>query len=244
MEKAELMLALKSWCHGEGLDETHALMVIIPEEVEISERNPSNYQAFRTCACAWKEFQPKTKQTNGLLQKYRDCQGRELCPQVVSSDGGEAWPIIIIGGSPAATEEFNSKLEGPLQAEGKTMEDVKSLFPSAPPPTNSTESILRAIGELLDKTIKPADGASYYWLCKFSGTLPTPSGEEPLDQWLEQGWLTVEETEYSDREKRHRLIGSLKGPTLGIIKAVQCSNPDANPKECLEALKSAFGSAE
>jgi len=54
----------------------------------------------------------------------------------------------------------------------------------------------------------------------------------------------VEETECSDREKRRRLIGSLKGPALEIVKAVRHANPDASAKECLEALESAFGSAE
>lgn len=54
----------------------------------------------------------------------------------------------------------------------------------------------------------------------------------------------VEETECSDGEKRRRLIGSLKGPALKIVKAVRHANRDATPKECLEALASAFGSAE
>lgn len=78
----------------------------------------------------------------------------------------------------------------------------------------------------------------------FSGALPTPPSEEPFDHWLEQAWLMVEETEFSDREKRRRLIGSLKGPALEIIKAVWHVNPDASPSKCLEALESAFGSAE
>uniref|UniRef100_A0A8P4G264 Paraneoplastic antigen Ma-like C-terminal domain-containing protein n=1 Tax=Dicentrarchus labrax TaxID=13489 RepID=A0A8P4G264_DICLA len=124
------------------------------------------------------------------------------------------------------------------------MEDLKSLFPSASPPTSSTESILRAVGDLLDKTTKPADGGSYGRLRMFSGALPTPPGEKPFDHCLEQAWLMVEESECSDREKRRRLIGSLKGPALEIVKAVRHANTDASPKECLEALESAFGSAE
>ena len=96
----------------------------------------------------------------------------------------------------------------------------------------------------MDKTSKPADGGSYGRLRIFSGALPTPPGEEPFDHWLEQAWLMVEETECSDREKRRRLIGSLKGPALEIVKAVRHANPDASAKECLEALESAFGSAE
>ena len=54
----------------------------------------------------------------------------------------------------------------------------------------------------------------------------------------------VEETECCDREKRRRLIGSLKGPALEIVKAVRHANPDTSPKECFEALESVLGSAE
>uniref|UniRef100_A0A671U8K0 Uncharacterized protein n=1 Tax=Sparus aurata TaxID=8175 RepID=A0A671U8K0_SPAAU len=36
MEKTQLVSELKRWCRGGGLDETHALMTIVPEDVEIS----------------------------------------------------------------------------------------------------------------------------------------------------------------------------------------------------------------
>ncbi|XP_060792615.1 paraneoplastic antigen Ma1 homolog [Neoarius graeffei] len=200
------------------------MRLIIPEDVEISEVED-------------------TLET--IKSLGRETVKEESVPiEVVSIDGGEAWPVIIMGEAQAAAEEFKSKLKGLLQAEGKTMEDLKSLFPSASPPTSSTESILHTVGDLLDKTTKPTDGGSYGQLHMFSGALPTPPGEEPFDHWLEQAWLMVEETECSDREKRRRLIESLKGPTLEIVKAVRHTNPDTSPNECLEALESAFGSAE
>ena len=37
---------------------------------------------------------------------------------------------------------------------------------------------------------------------------------------------------------------SLKGPALEIAKAVHTSNPDATPAKYLDALESAFGTAE
>ncbi|XP_040898696.1 paraneoplastic antigen Ma1 homolog [Toxotes jaculatrix] len=54
----------------------------------------------------------------------------------------------------------------------------------------------------------------------------------------------VEESECSDREKKRQLMESLKGPALEIVKAVRARNPDANPAKYLEALDSAFGTAE
>lgn len=55
----------------------------------------------------------------------------------------------------------------------------------------------------------------------FSGILPIPAGEESLDHWLEQARLMFEECDRSDREKRQRIVESLKGPALEIIQAVR-----------------------
>ncbi|XP_039657908.1 paraneoplastic antigen Ma2 homolog [Perca fluviatilis] len=218
-------------------------MTVVPEDVEISEVEETlgTIKSLGRVRVRGRNFSARLNQRMVLCESKETVQEESVPTEVVPIDGGEAWPVIIIGGAPAAAEEFNSKLKGLLQAEGKTMEDLKSLFPSTPPPTSSTESILRAVGDLLEKTTKPADGGSYGRLRMFSGALPTPPGEEPFDHWLEQAWLMMEETECSDREKRRRLIGSLKGPTIEIVKAVRHANPDASPKE---ALESAFGSAE
>ncbi|KAJ8348558.1 hypothetical protein SKAU_G00271470 [Synaphobranchus kaupii] len=246
MERAELVSELKSWCRGEGLDETHALMTIVPEDVEITkvEETLQTVKCLGRVRVRGRNFSERLNRRMVLCESRETVKVESVPPEVVPSDGGEPWPIIIMGDAQATAEEFNDKLKGLLQAEGKTMEDLKSLFLSAPLPTSSTESILRAVGDLLDKTTKPSDGGSYCRLRMFSGALPTPPGEEPFDHWLEQAWLMVEETECSDREKRRRLMGSLKGPALEIVKAVRHANPDASPKECLEALESAFGSAE
>lgn len=246
MEKTELASELKRWCRGEGLDESHALMTIVPEEVEISEVEETleTIKSLGRVRVRGRNFSARLNQRMVLCETKETVQEERVPSEVLPVKGGEMWPVIIIGQAQTAAEEFNSKLKGLLQAEGKTMEDLKSLFPSTPPPTTSTESIIRAVGDLLEKTTKPADGGSYGRLRMFSGALPTPPGEEPFDHWLEQAWLLVEETEGSDREKRRRLIGSLKGPALEIVKAARQINPDVSPKECLEALESAFGSAE
>uniref|UniRef100_A0A3Q2SPC9 Uncharacterized protein n=1 Tax=Fundulus heteroclitus TaxID=8078 RepID=A0A3Q2SPC9_FUNHE len=246
MEKSELVSELKCWCRGEALDQTHSLMTIVPEDVEISEveERLGTIKSLGRVRVRGRNFSARLNRRMVLCECKESVNEERVPSEVVAMDGGEAWPVIIIGKAQAAAEEFNSKLQGLLHSEGKTMEDLKSLFPSTPPPTSSTESILRAVGDFLDKTSKPADGGSYGRLRIFSGTLPTPPGEEPFDHWLEQAWLMVEETEYSDREKRRRLIGSLKGPALEIVKAIRHANSDASAKECLEALESAFGSAE
>uniref|UniRef100_A0A8C1PA13 Paraneoplastic antigen Ma-like C-terminal domain-containing protein n=1 Tax=Cyprinus carpio TaxID=7962 RepID=A0A8C1PA13_CYPCA len=36
----------------------------------------------------------------------------------------------------------------------------------------------------------------------------------------------------------------LKGPALAVLKAVRTADPEVSPARCLEAIESAFGSAE
>jgi len=54
----------------------------------------------------------------------------------------------------------------------------------------------------------------------------------------------VEETDGSDKDKRRKIMESLKGPALEVIKVIRLSDPDVTPVKCLEALESAFGLAE
>lgn len=54
----------------------------------------------------------------------------------------------------------------------------------------------------------------------------------------------VEESGGSPKDKRRKIMESLKGPALEVIRAVRLSDPDVTPEKCLEALESAFGLAE
>lgn len=54
----------------------------------------------------------------------------------------------------------------------------------------------------------------------------------------------VEESDCSAKEKRRHIMESLKGPALGVVKAVRNADPEVSPVQCLEAIESAFGSAE
>ncbi|KAK0137369.1 Paraneoplastic antigen Ma1 [Merluccius polli] len=78
----------------------------------------------------------------------------------------------------------------------------------------------------------------------FSGTLPTPAGEEALEHWLEQARLMVEESDCSIKEKRRRIMECLRGPALSVVKAVRTAEANVTPSKCLDAIESAFGAAE
>uniref|UniRef100_A0AAR2IZA6 CCHC-type domain-containing protein n=1 Tax=Pygocentrus nattereri TaxID=42514 RepID=A0AAR2IZA6_PYGNA len=81
---------------------------------------------------------------------------------------------------------------------------------------------------------------AYRRLRTFSGVVPTPPGEEQLDSWLEQAHLMVETSERPDKEKRMRILESLKGPASEVAQAVRFNDPDATPQEYIDALENAF----
>uniref|UniRef100_A0A3B4FPR7 Paraneoplastic antigen Ma-like C-terminal domain-containing protein n=1 Tax=Pundamilia nyererei TaxID=303518 RepID=A0A3B4FPR7_9CICH len=108
-----------------------------------------------------------------------------------------------------------------LQNEGKTLEDIQGLHTHGGEVDDNSEAIIRAVSELMVRTNKQPESHPYRCLRTFSRVSPTPAGEEALDTWLEQATLLVDEGECSDKEKRRRILESLKGPALEIIQAMQ-----------------------
>lgn len=247
-----LVTELKRWCRGEGLEEHKALMVLVPENVDIAHTEAilETVKCFGRVRVRGRMFNTSLSRIMALCESKEDLTGVNVPTEVLDDVSEEKWPIITIN-NPTPVDDFTVKLKTLLDAEGKTLEDLKGLLPQpttqrshSTPPLNSTESILQAVGDLFEKTNKPQAEGGYRRLRLFSGNLPVPPNEDPFDHWLEQAWLMVEESECTEREKRRRLMESLKGPALEIVKSVRDSNTESTPAEYLEALESAFGPAE
>uniref|UniRef100_A0A3Q3ERK8 Uncharacterized protein n=1 Tax=Kryptolebias marmoratus TaxID=37003 RepID=A0A3Q3ERK8_KRYMA len=226
-----------------------SLLVMVPEEVEIAkiEKTLETIKCLGRVRVRGRQFHTSLS-CRMVLCECRENVPRENAPKEVQElDSGQRWPIVTLDRD-AASDDFAQKVKSLLDTEGKTMEDIQNLVSSSTPPrhnsdlpVNSTESILQAVGDLLEKTRKPQAEGGYRCLRLFSGNLPVPPSEEPFDHWLEQAWLMVEESDCTDKEKRCRLMESLKGPALEIAKSVRESNPEAGPDEYLEALESQPG---
>uniref|UniRef100_A0A672HLD9 Uncharacterized protein n=1 Tax=Salarias fasciatus TaxID=181472 RepID=A0A672HLD9_SALFA len=250
-DRTELAAELKRWCRGEGLEEAKALMVLVPEDVEVADIE----ETLHTIKCLGRVrvrgrlFHTSLSRLMVLCECKEDVPKDNAPKEVLNLNSGESWQIITLS-EPTTTDDFTMKLRTLLNAEGKTLEDLQGLLPttrppqSSHPPANSTESILQAVGDLLEKMHKPQTEGGYRRLRLFSGNLPVPPNEETFEHWLEQAWLMVEESDCSDKEKRRRLMESLKGPALEMAQSVRDSDSEASPAEYLEALESAFGSAE
>ncbi|KAI3374517.1 hypothetical protein L3Q82_021004 [Scortum barcoo] len=177
-----------------------------------------------------RNFSQKLNLLTVLCECREKVDSRKVPSEVLPEGKTETWNLVMVSEEADVVEEPQCSPEG--RVAGATV-------------GGSPESIIRAVGDLLTKMEKPSgESSSYRRLRLFSGALPTPAGEEALEHWLEHARLMVEESDCSAKEKRRRIMECLKGPALAVMKAARDSDPEVSPAQCLDAIESAFGSAE
>lgn len=242
-------LDLVNWCRGEGVDVTHALLIYgVPEHitVDVIEETAETIKALGKGRVRGKMFHSQHQSLMVLCECREAIDPTTIPPAVMPIMGGSVWNTVhgIVDQNNDSAGDFTEKLLTLLQQEGKTMDDIQRLCGPSIAANSSPESIIRTVGDVWGRTNKPPESNAYRRLRTFSGITPTPTGEECLDSWLEQAKFLVEESECSVKEKRRRILESLKGPALEIIQAVRMSEPDASPMEYIHALDSIFGTSE
>ncbi|CAL9683279.1 unnamed protein product [Knipowitschia caucasica] len=179
---------LKKWCRGEALDESHALLTVVPENTDVAliEKTLQSIKCIGRVRVRGRMLSDTDNNVLVLCECRETVTVEEVPPEVLAPEGLTTWPIITAKDTSEAEEDFNVKLKALLEAEGKTLGDVQALFTEPQQPTSSAEMLIRAATDLLDKTSKPAsESGGYRRLRIFSGTVPTPAGEERFDHWLE-----------------------------------------------------------
>lgn len=239
---------LIEWCEGLGVNLSHAFVLSgVPPDAEVSdiEELAQTVKVFGRVRVRGEKYHSQMQCKIVLCECRQPVSPDHTPPEIRSVRGELPWKIILLTNRDTETPQFSDKIRKLLQEEGKTMDDVRALFSKEPLHGSSPDSIIRAVGDLLEKTMRPSsDNTVFRRLRTFSGTIPTPPGEESLEHWLAQARLMVEECTGSNREKRTRIVESLKGPALDIIQAVRLNEPEATPSDYLTALENAFGTPE
>ncbi len=134
-------------------------------------------------------------------------------PHLQPLNGGSAWKVFLFTVPVSPADDFLAKLNKLMTEEGKTVNDVQAMPSTDAPQVKSPESIIRAVGDFLGKTMRiSGENNAFRHLRMFSENFPTPAGQENLDQWIEQAHPMIEECDCSEQEKRKKIDESLKGP--------------------------------
>ncbi|XP_034740281.1 zinc finger CCHC domain-containing protein 12-like [Etheostoma cragini] len=182
-------------------------------------------------------YDPQGQSLTVLCECKEEVNTKTIPPNVLPEGSDLPWRIFGPG------EEENVSTD--TQSTTITPEQQPIPGMSFPLQASTPEAIIRAVGDIMQRTSKSAsDSSSFRRLRTFSGVIPTPSGEEQLDNWIEQARLMIEECDRPDREKRMKIMESVKGPALEILQAVCFNNPEATPHDYIDVIENTFGTPE
>ncbi|XP_051991259.1 paraneoplastic antigen Ma2 [Xyrauchen texanus] len=242
-----LLAEFSKWCKEKDIEENHGLLLIgVPAQTDVMfiEETVQTVKSFGRVRVRDSRAGPSSSTILVLCECREVIDPTRIPAELLPAPGEETWKVVVAS-TEVPVSEFSQKLSKFLIEEGKSMSDLQALFTQSGSTTSSPESIIHAVGEQLEKTSKPStDTSAYRRLRTFSGTVPPPTGEESLENWMEQARLMTVECECSEREKRRRIMECLKGPALDIVKAVRFSSPDASALQYLDALENTFGTFE
>ncbi|KAM9576940.1 paraneoplastic antigen-like protein 5 [Trichechus inunguis] len=234
---------LEDWCKGMDLDPRRALLIVgIPvecSEAEIKETVKAGLQALCSYRVIGRTFRRKDN-SKVVFIELAEPVNYGVMPSHILGRGG-TWEVVVKPRSP--DDEFISRLNHFLKDEGRRMVDVaQTLGYSSPGAAKGSAS------EVLDPAAPdfqpPKESTWYRKLKVFSGSTYPGPGEDTFEVWLEQVTEMMQLWQVSEVEKQRRLLESLRGSALSIMRALRVSNDGMTVEDCLDALKQIFGSKE
>ncbi|XP_023190648.1 uncharacterized protein LOC111608786 [Xiphophorus maculatus] len=241
-------LELQTWCSESNVNPAYAVVVSgVPMDTSIAdvEELLETVKAFGRVRVRAQKSVPQLKTDILLCECRNPVDPSKAPPEIFPHTGELPWKLTLLTEPAEEPDEFAIKLKRLLESEGKTLADIEPLLSQESNlKQEHPSSIIRAVGELLEKVRPPQENNAFRRLRVFSGVTPTPAGEETLENWLEQAQLMLDECDCSAKEKRKRIVESVKGPALEIIQAIRCNDPDTPPQKFLEAIENVFGTTE
>ena len=173
---SQLAPELSSWCSDAGIDPNRALILHdVPADTDHAdiEETAETVKAFGKVRVRDTKLDTKTGHSLVLCECRQDVHPDRIPRQLQTLDGGLAWKISLFVESESPADDFLAKLNKLMEEEGKTVKDVHAMLSKDVPHENSPESIIRAVGDLLEKTMRPtSENNAFRRLRTFSGHVP------------------------------------------------------------------------
>lgn len=212
----------------------------VPPETEVGfiEETLQTVKALGRVKVRGRMYDPQSQSLTVLCECREKVNTKAIPLDVVPEGFAMTWRIF---GPSEREEEPQAQAAG----DGHNVPLPDSSFFS-PFQASTPEAIIRAVGDVLQMTSKHTHGDNNLFrrLRTFSGVMPTPPGEEQLENWVEQARLMIEEYDRPEREKKMRIMESVKGPALEILQAVRFNNPSASSMDYIDILETTFGNPE
>ncbi|XP_017497584.1 paraneoplastic antigen-like protein 5 [Manis javanica] len=236
------MTLLEDWCKGMDLDPRKALLIVgIPvecTEAEIKEAVKASLQPLCAYRVLGRMFR-KEDNAKAVLIELADTVNYATLPRQIPGKGG-AWEVVVKPRNP--DDEFINRLHFFLKDEGRTMADVARTLGYSTP-TEGMEA--GGLANVKPPVFQPLNKSmSHQKLKVFSGSAFPGPGEEDFEVWLEQVTEMMQMLQVSEVEKRRRLVESLRGPALSIMRVLRANNDSMTVEQCVDALKQIFGNKE
>lgn len=237
------MTLLEDWCKGMDLDPRKALLIVgIPvdcSEAEIKKTVKAGLHPLCAYRVRGRMFR-KEDNAKAVFIELADTVDYATIPSQIAGNGG-TWEVVVKPRNP--DDEFISKLTCFLKDEGRRMVDVIKTLGYSTLPTEGTEP--ESLDEVKPLAFPPLCESMWYRKLKVFSGGPSPGpGEETFEAWVEQVTEMMQMWQVSEVEKRRRLLESLHGPALAIMRVLQANNDSMTVEQCLDALKQIFGTKE
>lgn len=233
---------LEDWCKGMDLDPRKALLIVgIPVECtenEIKETIRAGLQPVCPYRVLGRMFR-REDNAKAVFIELGDTVNYAKTPNQIPGKGG-AWEVVVKPRNP--DDEFINRLSYFLKGEGRKMADVASALGYAPL-TEDQEPGDAPLDKPTDLQLQK-ESMWYRKIKMFSGNVFAGPGEENFEAWLEQVTEVMQVWQVCEAEKIRRLLESLRGPALSIMRVLRANNDSMTAEQCLDTLKQIFGSKE
>ncbi|XP_045394538.1 paraneoplastic antigen-like protein 5 [Lemur catta] len=234
---------LEDWCKGMDMDPRKALLVVgIPvecSEVEIKETVKAGLHPLCAYRVLGRMFM-REDDAKAVFIQLADTVDYATLPSHIPGRGG-TWEVVVEPRNP--DDEFINRLNYFLKDEGRRMVDVARTLGYGILPVVGMESEIMA--PVKTPVFQPLKETMWYRKLKvFSGSAFPGPGEESFEAWLEQATEMLQMWQVSEIEKRRRLLESLRGPALSIMRVMRANDDSITVEQCLEALQQIFGNKE